>query len=273
MERSVTFSLPQWEEGQSEGAVNRFTRFRAFTVFALLWIGLLCAHAQSPMNEWVLSPANIDVTTVKDLSGNEDGLLHGRMATIQKPPAMYFDGTDTYIELAGKEEPKSLPKNKLTAEAWVAVNSPAEWGGIVGCLQDNGSFEKGWVLGYNNDKFNFALSTSGSLTYLNATVPYETGRWHHVVGTFDGSRMRLYVNGVERGSSSQRRGTIDYSPATFVIGSYLDDNEFFRSKALSPGYESTIVLSPASRFAIATTAQKTATRHGPSRRPWPATAT
>ena len=104
---------------------------------------------------------------------------------------------------------------------------PAEWGGIVGCLQDNGSFEKGWVLGYNKDKFNFALSTSGDLTYLNASVPYETGRWYHVVGTFDGSRMRLYVNGVERGSSSQRRGTIDYSPATFVIGSYLDDNEFF----------------------------------------------
>ena len=197
----------------------------------LLWASLLFSfvsvHSQSPVNEWVLSPANIDVTTVKDLAGNEEGLLHGRMATIQKPPALYFDGTDTYIELAGKEEPKSLPKSKLTAEAWVAVNSPAEWGGIVGCLQDNGSFEKGWVLGYNNDKFNFALSTSGDLTYLNASVPYETGRWYHVVGTFDGSRMRLYVNGVERGSSSQRRGTIDYSPATFVIGSYLDDNEFF----------------------------------------------
>ena len=197
----------------------------------LLWASLLFSfvsvHSQSPVNEWVLSPANIDVTTVKDLAGDEEGLLHGRMATIQKPPALYFDGTDTYIELAGKEEPKSLPKSKLTAEAWVAVNSPAEWGGIVGCLQDNGSFEKGWVLGYNNDKFNFALSTSGDLTYLNASVPYETGRWYHVVGTFDGSRMRLYVNGVERGSSSQRRGTIDYSPATFVIGSYLDDNEFF----------------------------------------------
>ena len=70
----------------------------------LLWASLLfsfvSAHAQSPVNEWVLSPANIDVTTVKDLAGDEDGLLHGRMATIQKPPALYFDGTDTGPHLA-----------------------------------------------------------------------------------------------------------------------------------------------------------------------------
>lgn len=194
---------------------------------ALLLVGCTSGFAQSPVNQWVLSPENIDITTVKDLSGNEDGLLHGRMVPVQNPSALYFDGTDTYIELAAKDEAKSLPTGKLTAEAWVAVNSPAEWGGIVGCLQDNGSFEKGWVLGYNNDKFNFALSTSGDLTYLNATVPYETGRWYHVVGTYDGSRMRIYINGTERGSSSNRRGSIDYSPAAFVIGCYLDDNEFY----------------------------------------------
>ncbi|MBT3842317.1 MAG: methyltransferase domain-containing protein, partial [Verrucomicrobia bacterium] len=83
------------------------------------------------------------------------------------------------------------------------------------------------MLGYNNDKFNFALSTGGDLTYLNASDSFQTGRWYHVVGTYDGSLMRIYVNGTERGRSSNRRGTIDYSPAAFVIGCYLDDNEFY----------------------------------------------
>ena len=101
-----------------------------------LLLGCVSGFAQSPVNEWVLSPDNIDITTVKDLAGDQDGLLHGRRVPTQNPPALYFDGTDTYIELAGKNEAKSLPKSKLTAEAWVAVNSPAEWGGIVGCLQD-----------------------------------------------------------------------------------------------------------------------------------------
>jgi len=199
----------------------------ASVITAALLLGCVFGFAQSPVNQWVLSPENIDITTVKDLSGDEDGLLHGRFVPTQNPAALYFDGTDNYIELAGKDEAKSLPTGKLTAEAWVAVNSPAEWGGIVGCLQDNGSFEKGWVLGYNNDKFNFALSTSGDLTYLNASTSFQTGRWYHVVGTYDGSLMRIYVNGTERGRGSKRRGTIDYSPATFVIGCYLDDNEFY----------------------------------------------
>ena len=196
-------------------------------IAAALLLGSVSGVAQSPVNQWVLSPENIDITTVKDISGDEDGLLHGRMVPTKNPPALYFDGTDNYIELAGKDEAKSLPTSKLTAEAWVAVNSPAEWGGIVGCLQDNGSFEKGWVLGYNNDKFNFALSTGGDLTYMNASVSFQTGRWYHVVGTYDGSRMRIYVNGTERGNSSKRKGKIDYSPAAFVIGCYLDDNEFY----------------------------------------------
>lgn len=183
--------------------------------------------AQSPVNQWVLAPDHIDIMTVKDLSGNEDGLIRGRKVIVQNPPALYFDGTDTYIELAAKDEAKVLPTRRITAEAWVAVNSPAEWGGIIGCLQDNGDFEKGWVLGYNNDKFNFVLSTGGDLTYLNASIPYDAGKWYHVVGTYDGARMRIYINGTERGNSTKRRGSIDYSPAAFVIGSYLDDNESY----------------------------------------------
>ena len=195
-------------------------------IFALL-ISCSIGFSQSPMNQWIMAPDHIDITTVKDLSGNEDGLIQGRKVTVQNPSALYFDGADTYIELAAKDEVKTLPTTKISAEAWVAVNSPAEWGGIIGCLQDNGDFEKGWVLGYNNDKFNFVLSTGGDLTYLNASLPYELGKWYHVVGTYDGSRMRIYINGTERGSSANRSGAIDYSPAAFVIGTYLDDNEFY----------------------------------------------
>ena len=132
------------------------------------------------MNQWIMAPDHIDITTVKDLSGNEDGLIQGRKVTVQNPSALYFDGADTYIELAAKDEVKALPTTKITAEAWVAVNSPAEWGGIIGCLQDNGDYEKGWVLGYNNDKFNFVLSTGGDLTYLNASLPYEPVSYTHL---------------------------------------------------------------------------------------------
>ena len=75
----------------------------ASVITAALLLGCVFGFAQSPVNQWVLSPENIDITTVKDLAGSEDGLLHGRMVPTQNPPALYFDGTDTYIELAGKD--------------------------------------------------------------------------------------------------------------------------------------------------------------------------
>jgi len=31
----------------------------------------------------------------------------------------------------------------ITVEAWVIDEGLLEWGGYVGCFQDNGSFEKG----------------------------------------------------------------------------------------------------------------------------------
>src|SRR5690606_13794490 len=38
---------------------------------------------------------------------------------------------------------------------------------------------------------------------VNATSSYPTnGTWQHLVGTYDGTRMRLYVNGVEQGSKA-----------------------------------------------------------------------
>ena len=52
----------------------------------MLLLGCVSGFAQSPVNQWVFSPENIDITTVKDLSGNEDGLLHGRMVPTKNPP-------------------------------------------------------------------------------------------------------------------------------------------------------------------------------------------
>ena len=40
-----------------------------------------------------------------------------------------------------------LPQRAIAAEAWVRVDKPLRWGGIAGAIQDNGSFERGWLLG------------------------------------------------------------------------------------------------------------------------------
>ncbi|MGA1778835.1 MAG: LamG-like jellyroll fold domain-containing protein [Planctomycetota bacterium] len=126
------------------------------------------------------------------------------------------------------------PTAAFTVCAWVAMDAPTEWGGVIGALQDNGGFEKGWLLGSRRDRFAFALATVGSddgdgmMTYLVADAPFTPGRWHHVAGVYDGAEMRLYVDGRLAGSSREQSGPVLHAEdAPFVVGCYLDDNEYY----------------------------------------------
>lgn len=65
-------------------------------------------------------------------------------------------------------------------------------GGICGFVQDNGSYQKAWVLGYDGDRFAWTLAAvgpagaDGGLTKVRSRSTVERGRWHHVAGTYGG---------------------------------------------------------------------------------------
>ena len=125
-----------------------------------------------------------------------------------------------------------LPSQSFTVEAWVAIEGPQRWGGIVGCVQDNGEAEKGWILGFDDERFTFGLATEGAddgdgkITYLAGRTAFQPGRLHYVVATYDGEQTNLYVDGQLDGTSSGQSGPILFDPtAVFAIGSYLDQNE------------------------------------------------
>ena len=123
-----------------------------------------------------------------------------------------------------------MPKRDMTLEAWVRVDKAMQWGGIIGALQDNGTYEKGWLLGFRGSSFCFALNTEGSdkLTYLTAPTAFERGRWYHLAGTYDGTTQRLFVDGKQVAQATEQSGAIVYPPKTWLeIGAYHDDDEHF----------------------------------------------
>jgi len=147
-----------------------------------------------------------------------------------------FDGASSWISVAediGSAEGRNgLPNREFTVAAWVTLAETSEYGGITGAIQDNGDYEKGWMLGYTHDAFYLALSTKGAddgngkLAYLKSATTLKTGLWYYVVGTYDGATMRLYVNGKLDGESKQQSGDILYpKSAPYVIGGYIDDDE------------------------------------------------
>jgi hypothetical protein len=56
-----------------------------------------------------------------------------------------------------------------------------------------------------------------SLFWFDGTTPLETGRWYHVAMTYDGSRLRSFLNGQLEGSIAAP-GPILTSAEPFRIG-------------------------------------------------------
>lgn len=185
--------------------------------------------------------ASVDSESFRDVAIRDQAReLHGRLVgngqtrRINNIEAMVFDG-QTMVELATDPRNANLPQRQFSVEAWVRVDEPMSWGGIVGCVRDNGDDEQGWLLGFRDDKFCLGLATQdgGSLTYMTANNAFTPGGWAHVVGTYDGRTMRLYVNGRFEVSSDAQGGNIVYPDAVhYVIGAYKDENEDFRLKGM-----------------------------------------
>lgn len=191
---------------------------------------------ESLMGRWVFQRDTIDAGQVRDLAGSCPGEVKGelRFGQYGQAEGVEFDGANTHVLGVGEQLLEKLPWRELTAMGWVRVDEPRPWGGIIGALQDNGAYERGWLLGYVEDRFSMALSGqegAGNLTYLRARTPFRRGGWYHVAGVYDGELLKLYINGELEVTSDAQQGDINYPPkAEFVIGAYLDDDEFFPLK-------------------------------------------
>ena len=88
----------------------------------------------------------------------------------------------------------------------------------------------GWVLGTRDQKFSFALvsANTNSMTYLTDTENFNLNEWYYVTATYNGSAMKLFVNGELKATSLDQSGDIVYAGLAsdwFGIGSYVDENE------------------------------------------------
>jgi hypothetical protein len=66
-------------------------------------------------------------------------------------------------------------------------------------------------------------------TSVTGTTTIQLNGWYHIAMTYDGLKLRLYVNGLEEGEVDAA-GDIIPTPAPFVIGSDFGRDEPFKGK-------------------------------------------
>ncbi|MGL6073939.1 MAG: LamG-like jellyroll fold domain-containing protein [Fimbriiglobus sp.] len=127
-----------------------------------------------------------------------------------------------------------LPQKAISIASWVRVDQPQEWSGFLSCFQDNGSFERGFIVGADKTNFFFGLATKGHkvpgeiMSYHRSKAAYTAGQWYHVVAVYDGNKTQIFINGELDSEETKQSSDIWYAEkAKFVVGRYQDDNEDF----------------------------------------------
>lgn len=126
-----------------------------------------------------------------------------------------FDGSDDRVEKTSSSG-LNITDKKLTVAAWVKIsgNQSSTVGTIV-------AKQRGATYAYNlnirsdqPDKPSFSLYDGTNNPEVVASSAISRSVWHYIVGTYDGSTMTIYVDGVSAGTLSS---TIDISSSDSIV--------------------------------------------------------
>ena len=165
----------------------------------------------------------IDGSTDSDKDGILDNFdtntsFYGSPRNLNRKLYLDFDGRNDY----GQENIQILDNlSTATMMAWIDLNSTFSTDGVI-------IGQNKFHLRINSSKKLEAVVNSTTLTY-NATA-LNTSQWYHVGVVYDGSLLKLYLNGLMVASTAAS-GTIASDGSKFTIGrDPLTSTKFFKGK-------------------------------------------
>jgi hypothetical protein len=169
-------------------------------------------------------------TAAADATGNgRTGTISGATWTTagKNGAALSFNGTSARVDIA---DHNSLDLTTgMTLEAWVYPTAlGTSWRSII--LKENGS-----ALAYGLYA-NENVARPSAYVHIGSAEPSAAGTsalavntWSHLAATYDGSTIRIYVNGVQVGSRTQT-GSIAVSTGALRIGGNTVWGEWFAGR-------------------------------------------
>ncbi|MEK9151499.1 MAG: LamG-like jellyroll fold domain-containing protein, partial [Patescibacteria group bacterium] len=148
--------------------------------------------------------------------------------------ALSFDGVDDYVDL-GTSVGNFNNTDSFSVSAWVYIDTlNGASRGIVSRI--TASQANGWQLRLTTDnKLRFLLASTDAVYNGEDSGSLSTGVWYHVVGTWNGSDAKMYVNAVESISpvTSGTVGTLT-GTRTLAIGADTYNSTYFDGKIDDP---------------------------------------
>jgi prepilin-type N-terminal cleavage/methylation domain-containing protein len=168
-------------------------------------------------------------SVAQDSSGKgNDAVLEGNATTTGDTPAgvgpgekaIVFDGYYASRLNVG-DRPSLKPTEKITISLWFKAfeyNQNYAYSTLVSSKSNSSSPWPGYLLGvYFDGRLMGKIRIGSDDVYLYGTTQVSLDKWHHAAFTFDGSMLRMYLDGKKEGEN----------PASGLIVYYSGPNDIF----------------------------------------------
>lgn len=188
-----------------------------------------CSAPPTGLVAWYPAEGNAN-----DIAGNNEGTA---TTDVTYPTAKVGKGFDFVDGSVRVPDASSLRPTTITAEAWVAATAPG-FKYILAKSLDGGRATYAFYTSGGGLRFYVKTTVAGNGgpgagdVWLSpgASSAIWDGNPHHIAGTFDGSTVRLFVDGVQVGNGTATQGTLiygnTYQNGDLIIGNYNPTGSF-----------------------------------------------
>lgn len=161
---------------------------------------------------WDLDEGSGTVAADSSGKGNHGTLKNGPTWTTGRiGGALDFDGTNDYVNIGNI---LSSGASQLTVAAWVKRNSSGD-DRIIAKSASTSPSDPSYIFSLSASQSQIGMRLTGTRFWAEGGISNDV--WQHLAFTYDGSMIRLYVDGVEI-ASTPKTGAIPASNVTAVIG-------------------------------------------------------
>jgi hypothetical protein len=162
-----------------------------------------------------------------DITGNHNnGSISGGVTFVpgEVAQAFSFDGSSGFVTVP--DSPSLDITEAITIDAWMNPSLPGDSSGLTfmmfkgeACCSNTQSYGFLWGTETVLQSIIFRLGNATTNVEVRSNAVIPLNEFTHVAGTYDGTTMRLYLNGVLDSSATTTLGPLQITNTPLIIGS------------------------------------------------------